>query len=407
VLPRSDRKTEMGELIGKWLAELFERVLAEPLIALLAKAGVLWILVRDWVDQFGSRDASDAVAALARRLASNWIENSPEARATFDEAYGILGAALRTDHAAAMFLLLVSMALLTCSWAVPLLAALVVRPRARVFVSFNRQREPFAEKMQRALESAGIDTVRLPFDPSPVHDDLLERAVIGLRRSHLFVCVPGPSPSFVEHEVLAATTANKPVAFVVSQAFGALPNTALKRFPVFRLESLSSLHFAPLAQFMHHIAGDVRSTWSLCNSAFRHPAVMLPARIIRAGVLWSMLGLLVYCVFRVYSHRPDLLRAHPGFESEVGAVLAIRLGMLLLLATTAAVAFIYCGLVIRRLHRQFSARRRMRLSSVRATFRREDWVGTLPGLRPGMPLYDVLFASAPIAHHERRSAPES
>jgi hypothetical protein len=41
----------------------------------------------------------------------------------------------------------------------------------------------------------------------------------------------------VEHEVLAAAAAEKPIAFLISESSGTLPNTADKRYPVFRLET--------------------------------------------------------------------------------------------------------------------------------------------------------------------------
>jgi hypothetical protein len=72
-----------------------------------------------------------------------------------------------------------------------------------------------------------------------------------------------------------------------------------------------------------------------------------------------------------------------------------------LLAGIAAAALFYASLVTLRVVGQVRARRRMRLVAVRATFRRDDWVGVVPGMEPGSALFESFFESSPLAHHER------
>jgi hypothetical protein len=121
-----------------------------------------------------------------------------------------------------------------------------------------------SETLQKQLADAGARAFRVPFQESATHQDIVSRATNGIRACDSFVCLPGQTQSYVDHEVLAATISEKPVVFLISEQSGTLPNTADKRYPVFRLESTVTWQFEPLIEFLNYVSADFRSTWKLC-----------------------------------------------------------------------------------------------------------------------------------------------
>jgi hypothetical protein len=154
------------------------------------------------------------------------------------------------------------------------------RRRARVFISFQHQRETIADELTAEMGKRGIKHVKLPFVEDPDHDTLLDQMRDEIRVCDVFVCVPGSRPSFVESEVLMAFGLEKPLLFVVSDAdTPRLPNTAKKGYPVFSLEQLQPKGFVPLINFCSYLAADWNSTVRLYASVVRHIgrcAILLP-----------------------------------------------------------------------------------------------------------------------------------
>lgn len=356
--------------------------------------------------------ASEGLLFGALRLLFSHLADSPAALRALWLAYGAVSERLMPYRLAAGWTLLGATATLVGAAVLPPLAAGLWRPRVRVFVSFHRSREADAQSLQAAMAAAGIEVLRMPFQPGASHQEVVATPIDGILRSHLVVCLPGPHSSFVDHEVYAATAADKPIAFVVDSDGGRLPDSADKRYPVFRLEALREAGHAPLVQFLRHVAGDARSTLAVVAEALRHPAMNvslvwllmllgLGAALVLGLALWPLWTAPAPTLHRLTVHGVTVAVAAPNATANATATATVAAAVLLaLLVGLALLALAYAGLVLARLAAQFRARRRMRRASSAAMFRRADWAGLLPGLAPGEPIYEALFDSAPLAHHE-------
>lgn len=139
---------------------------------------------------------------------------------------------------------------------------LVLGIRRRVFVSFHHSLEPVAVELTTALTKAGLVVRRIPFDPAHQHDQLLAKVQAELRRCDALVCLPGPVASFVESEVLTASTMRKLIVFIVGDEDPRLPNTALYGYPTFRLDRTRRRRFEPVGQLLLLGLGSLRATAS-------------------------------------------------------------------------------------------------------------------------------------------------
>jgi hypothetical protein len=158
--------------------------------------------------------------------------------------------------------------------AVHLLISLLRKPRTRVFISFEHEREPIADMLANEMTKAGMSAEKHPFVKSPGHNILLRKLRQGIRDCDIFVCVPGIRPSFVDSEVFLASGLHKPIVFVLIEAEAPhVPNTALYGYPVFsweRLQRLRRAGFRVLASFCSYLAADWRSTVRVYGAVFNH-----------------------------------------------------------------------------------------------------------------------------------------
>src|SRR5262245_54993785 len=132
--------------------------------------------------------------------------------------------------------------------------------RTRVLISFQHAREDTAQALQEALGASGLVARRIPYRGDYQHDRLLRTIQEEIRRCDAVVCLPGTEPSFVENEILVASTLRKFIVFVVGAAESRLPNTAFPCYPVFRLERVEPLRFTPLAELILLVAGHWRAS---------------------------------------------------------------------------------------------------------------------------------------------------
>jgi hypothetical protein len=154
---------------------------------------------------------------------------------------------------------------------VHLVINLLRRRRARVFISFQHDRESIADALAAAMASSGVNQVKLPFVERPDHDTLLDQVKQAIRGCDVFVCVPGSRPSFVESEVSMAFGLDKPLLFVVIEAdTPRLPNTAKKGYPMFALERVQREGLRTLVNFCSYLAADLRSTVRLYGAALNY-----------------------------------------------------------------------------------------------------------------------------------------
>jgi hypothetical protein len=128
----------------------------------------------------------------------------------------------------------------------------------RVFISFHHTLEADASALDDALAKSGLSGLRLPFDPNAEHNELVASVQRHLRRCDAVVCLPGPVPSFVESEVLAASTLGKAIVFVVNSNSSRLPNTALYGYPAFDLQALQTREYRPLISLLRLTHGSWR-----------------------------------------------------------------------------------------------------------------------------------------------------
>lgn len=210
----------------------------------------------------GSLD--DFLFPLATRIALRMVSENPQVQKAASEMSYSLWQALRTDYLVTVIVFLFCVVLLITFILSPLFYKALSRRRLRIFISFNRAREDIAEDLQKRLDSAGARVFRIPFREGATHQNIVMQATEGIKECDSFVCLPGYTQSYVEHEVLAATTAEKPVAFLISDT-GTLPNTADKRYPIFRLEPIIREQFKPLISFLSYVGADFNSTYKLCQ----------------------------------------------------------------------------------------------------------------------------------------------
>jgi hypothetical protein len=172
-----------------------------------------------------------------------------------------------------LFILAIVLAalLIGAVFAVHLLISVVRKPRTRLFISFQHEREPIADALAEEMTKCGMRAKKLPFVESPDSDTLLDQVKQEIRDCHVFICVPGNRPSFVEHEVSMAFMDEKPLLFVLIEADAPhLPDTAKKGYPVFALGELQREGFRTLANFCSYLTADWRSTVRLYGAVFHH-----------------------------------------------------------------------------------------------------------------------------------------
>lgn len=299
--------------------------------------------------------------------------------------------------ALAILLLCATLLLLT---ALPLLQRAARKHRARIFVSFQHHLEPVATSVQEALAQAGFRTLRLPYVPGASHQQVVMESNRLIRSAHAVVCLPGRDPSFVEAEIGGATLGFKPIAFLLPEAVGSLPNSADKRYPVFRLEETEARRFEPLATFLHYVVADLDSGWQQVKSAARHPLVW-NIGYGALGLLGAILVTLFVLAYGKARTATEALASQGGVFSEVRQITVLaHVGVLVALAALILGVSGYTLLVVAGVWRQWRAQRRAALKAGRADFARDDWRTVIPGLVPGSDLYECLFESAPAAHHE-------
>ena len=159
------------------------------------------------------------------------------------------------------------LAFLLADLAIVLLAGPFWRP-VRVFVSFAHSREEQARVIEERMRAEGLEVTRMPFNDAATHTTLLTQIRLQLRRCDAVICLPGSQTSFVDGEILAASTMNKAIVFVVEADSSRLPNTALYGYPAFRLEKLASRQYRPLGSLLKLACGHFAESCRFANSVY-------------------------------------------------------------------------------------------------------------------------------------------
>jgi hypothetical protein len=381
---------DLPELLGKLFSRLKD--LPEIAIALLvAFPGWAYGAFRDlvaWLPDFFGR-------LLAQRFADD-----PKSGYAFEFGFSELRQAFAAHWLAFTFALVLSVCILFAFVGGPLLYKFLFKRRVEVFVSFNRTRESVVEELHSSLKSAGLGTLRIPFRDNAAHQEIVGEVAHGIKSCDALVCVPGLAASFVESEVMAATAGGKAVVFLVTENQGTLPDTADKRYPVFKLETTQSLRFEPLCRFLHYVCADFLSRLEIAKRALGQPFMSVSLfwglSILLAGmvVLW---GYNYFSVLKTgYELTRDLADAADGREAAVIAQFVL-LGAV---STAALLVAAYTGLVILNTLRQRATQRKAILKVAKAAFARDEWTGLVPGLAKGTLMYQCMFEGPALAHHE-------
>lgn len=377
--------------------------------AAASKIGLLLLALAAALSKWIQSAADESATLLEKSvkglhaLAARAFAQSDEARLAVDLMVAEMYRALSVYLIAlfAMVCIAAVCLLLTC---LPLVRRALVRRRPRIFVSFQHLRESFARDVEEALGHAGFRPYRLPYQEGASHQHIVTEVNRALRRCDAVVCLPGNRESYVDIEVGAAAHGFKPIAFALPRYGGSLPNSADKRYPVFDLEAVAAFGYRPLAAFLHYVIGDLASGWQQLRRSARHPFV----RVTMKGALALLGGLLAVLFAASYWQAltaTDALVARGGAFAEMRSTTVLS-GVVLLCALAALVlaAVGYTLLVVTELWRQWRAQRRASLKAGTADFARDDWMGIIPDMHPGSPLYDSLFNAAPAAHHEKLRA---
>ena len=129
-----------------------------------------------------------------------------------------------------------------------------------VFVTFHHGRKAWLDKIVQCLETSRIQVLYLRFEPRE-HDSVLQEVARNLRQCDLVISIPGDEKSFVDAEILAATSLQKPVIFIKDPTLQDLPDTALSGYPVFSAECLEQRQWVPLVRFCQYAGRHWRETY--------------------------------------------------------------------------------------------------------------------------------------------------
>ena len=307
----------MGTFLGKLLLAAkgaFGKLLLKMLMAAKTAIGKLIATVAFLMELWGGA-ADDVMQGLATLLIRAFL-TSEEATTAGTAMAEVIWRSLRGYSNAILVTASLGAAclLITC---IPLIKRALSKSHPHVFLSFQHFREPLAVSVGTALRQAGFRVDRLPYQKEAAHQRIVAETNQAIRRCDAVVCLPGRTESYVDIEVGAATHGFKPIAFALPSQGGSLPNSADKRYPVFRLEVIEAKHYKPLAAFLHYVVGDLTSGLEQVRSSARHPFVL---------VAWTSAVFLLCAVLSAlfvvsYWHA---LSATEGLASQGGAFAEVR-----------------------------------------------------------------------------------
>lgn len=163
----------------------------------------------------------------------------------------------------------------------------------RVFISFQNAYEPIANEIERALARPYLKVIRLPFDPSRGHDDVIEESHDGVRRSDAVVVVPGPEPSWMANELGFAVGLRKPIVVIKHLENQKLSDSLYAGYPTFDWKCLQGTRAEPLARFLAFSTNSridilrtyTRIVWSFIDRVFSFAAVIYGVGVAVDGVV--------------------------------------------------------------------------------------------------------------------------
>jgi TIR domain-containing protein len=268
------------------------------------------------------------------------------------------------------------------------LVTAIRRGRARVFVSYQHDQDSIVGDIVRQMTNAGLRVERLPYVDAPDHDALLDEIKRQIQRCEVFLCVPGPNPSFVDNEVSMAFALERPLLFVAADPNSPkIPNTAKIGYPVFDLKRLNAAGIQTLAAFCSYVAGDWRSKLRIYGTLVRYYRQCLAG----LGVLY-VLVIIAMTRLPTHSNHPharSLSDWLSWFFSSREALILFGISLAYLAIPYAIFCFI-----------RFAFQRRLRVALSHQTFEN----GLLPYVQDtsleGQDIVSILCRAKPVAYHE-------
>jgi hypothetical protein len=120
--------------------------------------------------------------------------------------------------------------------------------RPRVFISYHLAGAPEAEELARRLQRQHCHVILIK-QATPTHDSLLEEIQSAIRHCDAVVALPGTRQSFVDAELLTASTLKRSI-IIVANELDTLPNTVYTGYPVLDRDAVVARHYAPVAQLV-------------------------------------------------------------------------------------------------------------------------------------------------------------
>jgi len=117
----------------------------------------------------------------------------------------------------------------------------------RIFVTYHHAALDEVTEIVEALKGDGIDARFIPFAERD-HDELIHDVRQHIRQCDAVVAVPGTERSFIDAELLSASTLGKPIIIVKHKDGQTLPDTVYRGYPVLDLSKLRVYDHHPLAR---------------------------------------------------------------------------------------------------------------------------------------------------------------
>ncbi len=122
----------------------------------------------------------------------------------------------------------------------------------RVFISYQHQHTALVTKLEAILKTKWIKPDLIPFLPAD-HDTIIEKVQKSIKDSDLLIILPGLEKSFVDAEIMLASSLKKPIIFFKITDDQRIPDTSYKGYPVFDLQKLEEYRFRPLHRFILYV----------------------------------------------------------------------------------------------------------------------------------------------------------
>jgi len=127
----------------------------------------------------------------------------------------------------------------------------------RVFISYQHSNKDLVDELATSMKSTLLKLDFVPFEPSD-HDKVIQTVRKKIQGSDAIVVLPGLEKSFVDAEILAASTLLRPILLLHHDKMQTTPDTAFSGYPIFKLSELRRHGFQPLERFITHITGSWR-----------------------------------------------------------------------------------------------------------------------------------------------------